>query len=130
MMARWQNLFRTQRGRAVDEEGLHPSSLGHCRVAALTVLGDFPSGLHFSFLFYSSLQSYTNYNYLPIIINSKMADIEAGETTPLVGGASADEPPPLQDMKAESLKERTVMAGGGVSCKCVSKAMYECMRAS
>ena len=45
-----------------------------------------------------------------------MPDVEAGETTPLVG-SSADEPPPLQDMKAESLKERIVMAVGGVSCK-------------
>ena len=44
-----------------------------------------------------------------------MPDLEAGETTPLVG--SSDEPPPLQDMKAESLKERTIMAVGGVSCK-------------
>ena len=51
-------------------------------------------------------------------------DIEAGETTPLVG-ASDDEPPPLQDMKAESLKERTVMAVGGVSCTC-QKRMNAC----
>lgn len=42
-------------------------------------------------------------------------DVEAGETTPLVGGN--DEPPPLQDMKAESLKERIVMAAGGTSCE-------------
>eukprot|EP00977_Amphora_coffeiformis_P017643 scaffold5833_cov165-Amphora_coffeaeformis.AAC.17 len=41
-----------------------------------------------------------------------MPDIEAGETTPLVG---SDEPPPLEDMKAEYLKERTLMAVGGVS---------------
>lgn len=42
-------------------------------------------------------------------------DLEVGETTPLVGSSSV-EPPPLQDMKAESLKEKTVMAVGGVSC--------------
>ena len=41
-------------------------------------------------------------------------DIEQpGETTPLV---ASNEPPPLPDMKAESLKERTIMAVGGVSC--------------
>ena len=43
-------------------------------------------------------------------------DLEAGESTPLVG---SDEPPPLQDMKAESLKEKTITVVAGVSCKFV-----------
>jgi hypothetical protein len=48
-----------------------------------------------------------------------MPDIEASETTPLVGSSSAtgakNEPPPLPEMQAESLKEKSVMAAGGVS---------------
>lgn len=43
--------------------------------------------------------------------NDNINDIEApSETTPLVSkaGESKDEPKPLQDMKAESIKERLV----------------------
>jgi hypothetical protein len=43
--------------------------------------------------------------------NDNIIDIEApSETTPLVSkaGESKDEPKPLQDMKAESIKERLV----------------------
>lgn len=43
-------------------------------------------------------------------------DLEAGESTPLVG---SDEPPPLEDMKEISLKEKAITAVAGVSCKCV-----------
>lgn len=42
-----------------------------------------------------------------------MNDIEAGETTSLLHNGPDNEPPPLQDMKAESLKEKAV-AGLGV----------------
>ena len=60
---------------------------------------------------------YPLYNYIAITTMSSTPDLEAGETTPLVG---SDEPPPLQDMKAESLKEKSVLAVGGVSCKWVN----------
>jgi cell division protein FtsB len=42
------------------------------------------------------------------------ADLEAGEGTPLL--SSAGEPAPLQEMKAESLKERAVAGTAAVSC--------------
>jgi hypothetical protein len=46
-------------------------------------------------------------------------DVEVGESTPLLhsgsGTSNSDEPPPLQEMKAESLKERAVAVTAGVS---------------
>ena len=45
-------------------------------------------------------------------------DLEAGEATPLLSSTTkTEEPPPLQDIKAESLKEKTVSAVAGVNCK-------------
>jgi hypothetical protein len=44
-----------------------------------------------------------------------MTDVEAGETTPLVGATPTDEAP-LQDMKTEAFKEKTVAAVAGTSC--------------
>mmetsp|Transcript_856 Transcript_856/g.1138 ORF Transcript_856/g.1138 Transcript_856/m.1138 type:complete len:268 (-) Transcript_856:117-920(-) len=44
------------------------------------------------------------------------AGIGAGETTPLLAGSSTnDEPPPLADIKAESLKEKTVSGVAAVN---------------
>lgn len=45
------------------------------------------------------------------------AGMAAGESTPLLA-SSADEPPPLQDIKAESLKEKTVSGVAAVNCTC------------
>lgn len=52
-----------------------------------------------------------------------MVDAEnpAVETTPLVAGDSYnpdDEPPPLKDMKEQSLKEKMVVAASAVGSKC------------
>jgi hypothetical protein len=65
--------------------------------------------------------------------NNNNSDVEVGESTPLLHAGSAtgssgedndndnnnnnnsDQPPPLQEMKVESLKERTVAVTAGVS---------------
>lgn len=40
-------------------------------------------------------------------------DVETGESQPLL---AVSEPPPLQEMKAESLKEKAVASVAGVGC--------------
>ena len=61
--------------------------------------------------------------------NDNINDIEApSETTPLVSkaGESKDEPKPLQDMKAESIKERLVAVAAVATGTCRNPTNQPC----